>query len=95
MKKKTTSICTSYSRNLERFHVLQQFKSYNPHVSEKSILFALGEAEVARVNKSVMPELLIDLPWITIEHAMIGAAREYIASQDRQQEKKVWDVTLL
>lgn len=73
---------------LGALQVLQQFKSYNPHVSEKSVLFALGEVETARVNKSVMPEMLISLPWATIEHAMIDAARQFIAFQKRQQEKK-------
>lgn len=58
------------------------------YVSEKTVLFALGEVEAARVNKSVMPEMLIDLPWPTVEHAIINAAREFIASQNRQQEKK-------
>jgi len=75
-------------QTLGALRVLQQFKSYNPHVSEKSLLFALGEVEAARVNKSVMPHVLIDLHWATIEHAMIGAAREFIASKKRQQEKK-------
>lgn len=76
-------------QTLGALHVLQQFSSYNPHVSEKSVLFALGEVEVARVNKSVMPEMLINLPWATIEHTIIDAAREFIASQNRRQEKKV------
>jgi hypothetical protein len=51
-------------------------------------LFALGEVEVARVNKSVMPEMLITLSWETIEHAMINAARKFIASKNPHQEKK-------
>jgi hypothetical protein len=70
-------------QKLGALHVLQQFKSYNPHVSEKSVLFALGEVEAARINKSVMPEMLIDLPWVNVEHGMIDAAREFIASQKR------------
>jgi predicted nucleotidyltransferase component of viral defense system len=74
-------------QTLGALHVLQQFKFYNPHVSEKSVLFALGEVETARDNKSVMPEMLINLPWATIEHAMIGAAREFIIFQNREQEK--------
>lgn len=73
-------------QTLGALHILQQFKSYNPHVSEKSVLFALGEVEAARVNKSVIPDLLINLPWPTIEHAMIGAAREFIASKKGQHE---------
>lgn len=76
-------------QTLGALHVLQQFNSYNLHVSEKSVLFALGAVEAARVNKSVMPEMLINLPWATIEHTIIDAAREFIASQNRRQEKKV------
>lgn len=75
-------------QTLGALHVLRQFKSYNPHISEKSVLFALGEVEAARVNKSVMPDMLINLPWATIEHTIIDAAREFITSQNRQQEKK-------
>jgi hypothetical protein len=75
-------------QTLGALHTLQQFKLYNPHVSDKSVLFALGEVEVARVNKSVMPEMLIDLPWVTIEHTMINAAREFIAFGNQQQKKK-------
>jgi len=69
-------------QTLGALHTLRQFKSYNPHISDRSFLFALGEVETARDNKSVMPEMLIDLPWLTIERAMTGAAREFIASQN-------------
>ncbi|MBT1710614.1 nucleotidyl transferase AbiEii/AbiGii toxin family protein [Fulvivirgaceae bacterium PWU5] len=33
-------------------------------------------------------EMLINLSWETIEHAMINAAREFIASKNPHQEKK-------
>lgn len=60
--------------------VLQKFKSYNPHVSAKSVLFALEEVHTARSNKSVMPEMLIDVSWPEIEKSMIDAAREFLSS---------------
>ena len=85
-KKDYIDLCVIF-QTLGALPVLQLFKSYNPHVSDKSVLFALGEVEVARVNKSVMPEMLITLPWETIEHAMINAAREFIASKNPHQEK--------
>lgn len=59
--------------------ILNAFKSYNPQVSPKSIVFALGEVSEARVNKSVMPEMLMKIPWDEIEKSMISAAREYMA----------------
>jgi hypothetical protein len=31
--------------------------------------------------------MLIDLPWTTVEQAMIGAARELIAYQTREEKK--------
>lgn len=68
-------------KTLGALNTLQKFKSYNPYVSIKSVLFALGEVETARVNKSVMPNLLLNISWPTIEHMMIDAAREFIAYQ--------------
>lgn len=73
-------------QRLGALNVLKQFKSYNPHVSEKSVLFALGEVTVARDNKSVMPEMLIDLTWDTIEYSMINAAREFLTYQLRPKK---------
>jgi hypothetical protein len=35
-----------------------------------------------------MSEMLINLSWETIEHAMINAAREFIASKNPNREKK-------
>ncbi|MBX2894676.1 MAG: nucleotidyl transferase AbiEii/AbiGii toxin family protein [Cyclobacteriaceae bacterium] len=66
-------------KKLGAMHVLQQFKSYNPHVSAKSVLFALEEVHTARSNKSVMPEMLLAVSWSDIENAMIDAAREYLS----------------
>jgi hypothetical protein len=65
-------------QKLGALHILRQFKSYNPNVSDKSVVFALGEVETARTNKSVMPEMLVDISWTTIERAMVDATREFV-----------------
>lgn len=71
-------------RQLGAQNILREFKRYNPHVSVRSILFALGEVNAARENKSVMPEMLVDVDWKDISEAMIDAAREYIATGRRK-----------
>ncbi|MEI9918172.1 MAG: nucleotidyl transferase AbiEii/AbiGii toxin family protein [Bacteroidota bacterium] len=64
--------------------ILEKFKTYNPHVSEKSVLFALGEVNAARDNKSIMPEMLIDISWEQIEASMIKAAEDYLITRKPQ-----------
>ena len=59
-------------------NVLGSFKRYNPNLSTKSILFALGEVNIAKENKSVMPEMLKDISWESVELSMISAARQYL-----------------
>ena len=60
--------------------VLADFKNYNPHISMKSILFALGEVGEAESNNSVMPDMLIDVDWVDIKNSMITAARDFLAN---------------
>jgi len=74
-------------KKLGDMRVLQQFKSYNPHVSDKSVLFALEEVHSARSNKSVMPEMLVEASWIEIESSMIDAAREYLSLLTKNSNK--------
>lgn len=59
-------------------NVLKDFKKYNPNLSEKSILFALGEVNVAQENKSVMPEMLLPTTWPEIKESMLNAAKKYL-----------------
>lgn len=58
--------------------VLDEFKTYNPLISEKSILFALSEVKAAEGNKSPMPHMLIDVSWKEIKDSMIFAAKTYV-----------------
>jgi hypothetical protein len=62
-------------------NILNDFKNYNPHISMKSILFALGEVNEAQINKSVMPEMLLPINWDEIKNSMLNAARAYISLQ--------------
>jgi hypothetical protein len=75
-------------KSLGAKNVLQDFSKYNPHLSSKSILFALEEVNEARDNKSVMPEMLIDLSWKEIEKSMVSAAREFIEMSDKAIQRK-------
>lgn len=69
--------------------ILEKFRMYNPHVSEKSVLFALGEVNAARNNKSVMPEMLIDVSWKQVEASMLKAAEDFLVSRRPQLKVKV------
>ncbi|HCW05980.1 MAG TPA: hypothetical protein DGG95_01295 [Cytophagales bacterium] len=61
-------------------NVLTEFKEYDPHLSTKSILFALTEVDTARNNKSPMPDLILPVDWSLISNSMKQAAKEYVAS---------------
>lgn len=58
---------------------MNAYRKANPHISTKSILFALGEVYVAKENKSVMPEMLVEIPWKDIEQSMINASKQFIS----------------
>jgi hypothetical protein len=68
--------------------ILEKFKTYNPYVSEKSVLFALGEVNAARDNKSVMPEMLMDISWKQVEASMIKAAEDFLVNRKPQLNVK-------
>lgn len=65
-------------KSLGAVRVLEKFKSYNPHVSEKSVMFALNEVTTARDNKTVMPRKFIDVSWKQIEASMRKAAQDFL-----------------
>jgi hypothetical protein len=60
-------------------NVLKNFKNYNPLVSMKSILFALGEVNEAYANKSVMPEMILPLKSEAVKQSMLNAAKNYLS----------------
>jgi hypothetical protein len=64
-------------RRLGTSIVLNNFRSYDPLLSPKSILFALNEVSTAIENKSPMPQMLMEFGWAEIEAAMLDASREY------------------
>jgi hypothetical protein len=75
-------------QTLGQLNVLNDFKKYNPHISDKSILFALGEVNVATENKSVMPEMLLPLNWSDVEKSMLNAARNYLSMHSKVDKPK-------
>jgi hypothetical protein len=58
--------------------LLERYKSYNPLLSPKSILFALEEVDTAISNKSVMPKMLVPFSWEIAKESFHLLADEYL-----------------
>jgi hypothetical protein len=58
--------------------MLSSFKSYEPLLSDKSLLFALAEVDTARDNPTPMPEMLIDVNWEEIRELITYECRDYL-----------------
>jgi hypothetical protein len=57
---------------------LTSFKNYEPHMSMKSVLFALGEIGVTRTNQSPTPKMILPLDWDEVEQKFEQVAKEYL-----------------
>jgi Nucleotidyl transferase AbiEii toxin, Type IV TA system len=68
-------------KELTAIKIFQDFKKFNPHVSDKSFLFALNEVNTAYENKSVMPEMISSVSWKEISNSMFSATRNYLSQQ--------------
>ncbi len=55
--------------------VLNDFKKYEPLMSERSIIFALAQSRVAQENKSQMPDMITAVSWDQINTEMMKASR--------------------
>jgi hypothetical protein len=71
-------------KELGGLNLLQQYKTYNPLLSPKSLLFALHEIDTAESNKSVMPEMLVPFSWEQAKISMSTVAKEYFKSLQKQ-----------
>lgn len=58
--------------------ILSIFKSYEPLLSDKSLLFALAEVDTARDNNTPMPEMLVGVNWEEIRELFTYECREYL-----------------
>ena len=58
--------------------MLSSFKSYEPLLSDKSLLFALAEVDNARDNNTPMPEMLVDINWEEIRELITYECRAYL-----------------
>lgn len=67
-------------KEVDGLNLLQDYKKYNPLLSEKSLLFALREIDTAETNKSVMPEMLLPFNWMEARKKMHGVAKKYFQS---------------
>jgi hypothetical protein len=72
-------------KELGGLNLLQQYKTYNPLLSPKSLLFAMHEIDTAESNKSVMPEMLVPFSWEDAKILMSTVANEYFKSLQKQQ----------
>ena len=61
--------------------IFQTYRKFNPHVSDKSFLFALNEVNTAYENKSVMPEMISSVSWKEISDSMYTVTRNYLSQQ--------------
>lgn len=73
-------------KELGGIQVLNEFKNYNPNISGKSILFALGQVNEARDNKSVMPEMVTPIVWKEIENSILAVAKMYISQSEGNKD---------
>jgi Nucleotidyl transferase AbiEii toxin, Type IV TA system len=64
--------------------LLEQYKTYNPLLSSKSLLFALKEVDTAEANKSVMPEMLLPFSWKQARASLNSVAKEYFNALQKQ-----------
>lgn len=68
---------------------LKEFRTYDPLLSMKSILFALGEVKVAGENKSPMPDMTQSVAWKEVEDSMILAAKDYIKMAELKKREQI------
>jgi predicted nucleotidyltransferase component of viral defense system len=61
--------------------IFEAYKKFNPHVSDRSFLFALNEVNTAYENKSVMPEMISSVSWKEISNSMYSITRNYLSEQ--------------
>jgi hypothetical protein len=61
--------------------IIQAYKKFNPHVSDRSFLFAINEVRTAYENKSVMPEMISSVSWKEISNSMYSTTRNYLSQQ--------------
>ena len=69
-------------------NVLENFKSYDPLLSSKSILFALSEVKTAKENKSPMPDMLVAFDWRDAVDSMLSASKVFLAQAKGQGKDK-------
>ncbi len=58
--------------------ILDHYRKSNPFISQQSIVFALGEVNIARTNKSVMPKMMVDVSWNEVEKTILEVAKENV-----------------
>jgi predicted nucleotidyltransferase component of viral defense system len=69
--------------------ILKGFKSYEPLLSDKSLVFALAEVTTAKENKSPMPNMLTKINWAEMTKVFIEESRKYVKFR---MESKMEDI---
>jgi Nucleotidyl transferase AbiEii toxin, Type IV TA system len=68
-------------------NLLEDYKNYNPSLSNKSLLFALDEVRAAEMNKSEMPKMFIPVVWAEIAEEMLRAAKQFEAQINSRKNR--------
>lgn len=65
-------------KSLDAAKVLTDFKTYEPLLSDKSLVFALAEVDTVKNNKSPMPDMLLAVDWKEVKDVMIEESRRFV-----------------
>jgi Nucleotidyl transferase AbiEii toxin, Type IV TA system len=71
-------------KSLDAAKVLTDFKTYEPLLSDKSLVFALAEVDTVKNNKSPMPDMLLAVDWKEIKDVMIEESRRFIQMKNNK-----------
>ncbi len=72
-------------KRLSANKVLNDFKTYEPLLSARSLLFALSEVDTARENRTPMPNMMMEFNWVDAKKVMRQAAKDYIGIVNKER----------
>ena len=68
-------------------NILDHYKKSNSFISLQSIVFALGEVNNARQNKSVMPKMMVDISWNEVEKSILAVAKQFLPKNQNRPHR--------
>lgn len=70
-------------KHLNANKIVNEFNTYEPLLSAKSLLFAFAEVDTAKENKTASPEMLINFNWEDVKKILHQAAKDYIKNTQK------------